>query len=82
MARHPFLRRRVTTALVLTAIFAYEGYALFVKRSGETAFHPPPAEIQLSPRVVALQEHVVAPLWQRLHPLLWRLSGRPAENAA
>ena len=40
------------------------------------------AEIRLSPRVVALQEHVMAPLWQRLHPLLWRLSGRVAEHAA
>lgn len=40
------------------------------------------AEVLLSPRVVALQERVMAPLWQRLHPLLWRLSGRVAENAA
>jgi Acetyltransferase (GNAT) domain len=40
------------------------------------------AEILLSPRVVALQERVMAPLWQRLHPLLWRLSGRMAPTAA
>ena len=39
------------------------------------------AEIALAPRVVALQHHVVAPLWQRLHPFLWRLAGR-AESAA
>jgi hypothetical protein len=40
------------------------------------------AEVLLAPRVVALQDRVVAPLWQRLHPLLWRLSGRAAEGAA
>jgi hypothetical protein len=40
------------------------------------------ADVVLSPRVVALQERVVAPLWQRLHPLLWRLSGRLAPSAA
>ncbi len=40
------------------------------------------AEVLLAPRVVALQDRVVAPLWQRLHPLLWRLSGRTAESAA
>lgn len=39
------------------------------------------AEVLLAPRVVAIQERLVAPLWQRLHPLLWRLGGRPAENA-
>jgi peptidoglycan pentaglycine glycine transferase (the first glycine) len=40
------------------------------------------AEILLSPRVVALQERVMAPLWQRVHPLLWRLTGRLAPSAA
>ena len=40
------------------------------------------AEVLLAPRVVALQDRVVAPLWQRLHPLLWRLSGRAAASAA
>ncbi len=40
------------------------------------------AEILLSPRVVALQERVMAPLWQRVHPLLWRLTGRTAPSAA
>ena len=40
------------------------------------------AEVQLAPRVVALQDRVVAPLWQRLHPLLWRLGGRPAATLA
>jgi hypothetical protein len=40
------------------------------------------AEIMLSPRVVALQERVMAPLWQRVHPFLWRLSGRMAPSAA
>jgi len=40
------------------------------------------AEVMVAPRVVALQDRVVAPLWQRLHPLLWRLSGRPAETTA
>jgi CelD/BcsL family acetyltransferase involved in cellulose biosynthesis len=40
------------------------------------------AEILLAPRVVALQDRIVAPLWQRVHPLLWRLSGRAVEGAA
>ena len=40
------------------------------------------AEVLLAPRVVALQDRVVAPLWQRVHPLLWRLAGRVAEGAA
>jgi hypothetical protein len=40
------------------------------------------AEVLLAPRVVALQDRVVAPLWQRVHPLLWRLSGRVVEGAA
>lgn len=40
------------------------------------------ADVLLAPRVVALQDRVVAPLWQRLHPLLWRLGGRPAVSAA
>ena len=40
------------------------------------------AEVLLAPRVVALQERLIAPLWQRVHPLLWRLGGRPAESAA
>jgi hypothetical protein len=40
------------------------------------------AEILLAPRVVALQERVLAPLWQRVHPILWRLSGRAAASAA
>ena len=40
------------------------------------------AEIPLAPRVVALQERVMAPLWQRLHPLVWRLTGRAVESAA
>lgn len=40
------------------------------------------AEVLLAPRIVALQDRVVAPLWQRVHPLLWRLSGRAVESAA
>jgi hypothetical protein len=40
------------------------------------------AEVLLAPRVVAVQERVLAPLWQRLHPLLWRLQGRTAASAA
>ena len=40
------------------------------------------AEVLLSPRVVALQERVMAPLWQRLHPLFWRLAGRMEPSAA
>lgn len=39
------------------------------------------AEVLLAPRLVALQETVVAPLWQRVHPLLWRLGWRPASAA-
>jgi hypothetical protein len=40
------------------------------------------AEVLLAPRVVALQDRVVGPLWQRVHPWLWRLGGRPAASAA
>lgn len=40
------------------------------------------ADVLLAPRVVAMQERVLAPLWQRLHPLLWRLQGRAAASAA
>ena len=40
------------------------------------------AEVLLSPKIVALQERVMAPLWQRVHPLLWRLTGRMAPSAA
>jgi len=40
------------------------------------------AEILLAPRVVALQERIVAPLWQSVHPLLWRLGRRTATSAA
>jgi hypothetical protein len=40
------------------------------------------AEVLLSPRVVALQERVMAPLWQRVHPILWRLAGRLEPSAA
>jgi hypothetical protein len=40
------------------------------------------AEVFLSPRVVALQERVMGPLWQRVHPFLWRLGGRAAAGAA
>jgi hypothetical protein len=40
------------------------------------------AEILLAPRVVALQERVLGPLWQRVHPILWRLQGRAAAGAA
>lgn len=40
------------------------------------------AEILLAPRIVAFQDRVVAPLWQRLHPLFWRLTGRAAASAA
>jgi hypothetical protein len=54
----------------------------FKKKWGGTLERFYNAEIQLSPRVVALQDRVVAPLWQRLHPLLWRVSGRAAESAA
>ena len=50
MARDP-LMRRLTIAAVLTALFGYEAYSLFVKRSGETAFQPRAAEIQPSPEI-------------------------------
>lgn len=40
------------------------------------------ADVLLAPRVVALQDRLVAPLWQRLHPWLWRLGRRPAASAA
>jgi hypothetical protein len=40
------------------------------------------ADVLLAPRVVAMQERVLAPLWQRLHPILWRLQGRAAASAA
>jgi hypothetical protein len=40
------------------------------------------AEVLLSPRVVALQDRVLAPLWQRVHPLVWRLAGRMEASAA
>ena len=54
----------------------------FKKKWGGTLATFYNAEIVLSPRVVALQERVMAPLWQRLHPVLWRLSGRMAPSAA
>jgi hypothetical protein len=54
----------------------------FKKKWGGTLTTFYNAEIRLSPRVVALQERVLAPLWQRLHPLLWRLSERAAARAA
>ena len=50
VARDP-LMRRLTIAAVLTALFGYEAYSLFVKRSGETAFQPRAAEIQPSPEI-------------------------------
>jgi hypothetical protein len=40
------------------------------------------ADVLLAPRVVFFQDCVVAPLWQRVHPWLWRLGGRPAASAA
>jgi lipid II:glycine glycyltransferase (peptidoglycan interpeptide bridge formation enzyme) len=40
------------------------------------------AEILLAPRVVAVQERLLAPLWQRVHPFLWRLQGRAAVGTA
>jgi peptidoglycan pentaglycine glycine transferase (the first glycine) len=39
------------------------------------------AEILLAPRIVGFQQRVLAPLWQSLHPLLWRLGGRTATSA-
>jgi hypothetical protein len=54
----------------------------FKKKWGGTLHTFYNAEILLSPRVVALQERVMAPLWQRVHPLLWRLSGRAVPSAA
>ena len=54
----------------------------FKKKWGGTPVTFYNAEVRLAPRVVALQERVLAPLWQRLHPLLWRLQGRAAASAA
>jgi lipid II:glycine glycyltransferase (peptidoglycan interpeptide bridge formation enzyme) len=54
----------------------------FKKKWGGTLTTFYNAEIRLSPRVVAMQERVLAPLWQRLHPILWRFSGRAAASAA
>jgi hypothetical protein len=54
----------------------------FKKRWGAALVTFYNAEVLLAPRVVALQERLIAPLWQRVHPLLWRLGGRPAESAA
>jgi len=54
----------------------------FKKKWGGTLVTFYNAEIVLAPRVVALQERLVAPLWQHVHPLLWRLAGRPAPSAA
>ena len=54
----------------------------FKKKWGGTLVTFYNAEVLLAPRVVALQDRVVAPLWQRLHPLLWRLGGRAAASAA
>jgi peptidoglycan pentaglycine glycine transferase (the first glycine) len=39
------------------------------------------AEILLAPRIVGFQQRIVAPLWQSVHPLLWRLGGRAATSA-
>ena len=54
----------------------------FKKKWGGTLTTFYNAEILLAPRIVALQERVLAPLWQRLHPLLWRLQGRAEATAA
>jgi hypothetical protein len=43
--------RRVTLALLLAAIVGYEAYALWIKRSGETAFAPSARERSLSPEI-------------------------------
>ena len=54
----------------------------FKKKWGGTLVTFYNAEVLLAPRVVAVQDRLVAPLWQRLHPLLWRLGGRQAATAA
>ena len=54
----------------------------FKKKWGGTLERFYNAEVSLSPRVVAVQERIVAPIWQRVHPLLWRLGGRMATDAA
>lgn len=46
--------RRTSLALALAALVVYEGYAFFVKRSGETSFQPPLADIQRSPEIAGL----------------------------
>jgi hypothetical protein len=79
-------RRRLTIALVLTALFAYEAYALFVKRSGETAYTPPAAEIQASPEIAGettLEQTFVmhADGLERIH-LFARPSSGPAAGVA
>jgi CelD/BcsL family acetyltransferase involved in cellulose biosynthesis len=58
------------------------GVREFKKKWGGTLETFYNAEVLLSPRLVALQERVMAPLWQRVHPLLWRLTGREAASAA
>jgi hypothetical protein len=53
------VRTRLQLALVLSAVLAYEAYALFVRRSGETAYLPAAAETLLSPEIagpVTLQQ--------------------------
>jgi GNAT acetyltransferase-like protein len=54
----------------------------FKKQWGGTLERFYNAEILLSPRVVAFQQRVVAPLWQRVHPWLWRLGAGTAASAA
>ncbi len=39
------------------------------------------ADVLLAPRIVEFQDRIVAPLWQSIHPWLWRLGGRPATSA-